>query len=73
MDRDGVEDDDLTQVRATLALLRARHEAVATEVAILQAHAAPDQLTLARLKKRKLLLKDQIVQLENLLTPDLIA
>jgi hypothetical protein len=31
------------------------------------------QLKLQRLKKRKLLLKDQIVMLENQLLPDIIA
>ncbi len=31
------------------------------------------QLQLSRLKKRKLLLKDEIIQLENLLIPDIIA
>lgn len=32
-----------------------------------------DQIQIQRLKKRKLLLKDQIVRLENLLIPDIIA
>lgn len=32
-----------------------------------------DQLQIQRLKKRKLRLKDQIVRLENLLIPDIIA
>ncbi len=33
----------------------------------------PDQLQLARLKKRKLLLKDEIRWLEDQLLPDIIA
>jgi hypothetical protein len=32
-----------------------------------------DQLQIARLKKRKLLLKDEIAQLEDQLIPDIIA
>ena len=32
-----------------------------------------NQLQLARLKKKKLMLKDQILQLENELLPDIIA
>jgi hypothetical protein len=32
-----------------------------------------DQLQLARLKKKKLMLKDQILKLENALIPDIIA
>ncbi|MCK5697617.1 MAG: DUF465 domain-containing protein [Gammaproteobacteria bacterium] len=31
------------------------------------------QLQISRLKKRKLLLKDEILQLENMLIPDIIA
>jgi len=31
------------------------------------------QLQISRLKKRKLVLKDEIIQLENLLIPDIIA
>ena len=34
---------------------------------------APDQLQLARLKKRKLRLKDEIALLEDQLIPDIIA
>ena len=32
-----------------------------------------DQLSLRRLKKQKLMLKDQIARLEDILTPDIIA
>jgi hypothetical protein len=35
--------------------------------------ADPDQLTIKRLKKRKLLIKDQITAVEDQLTPDIIA
>jgi len=34
---------------------------------------APDQLQLARLKKRKLRLRDEIAQIEDELIPDIIA
>jgi len=37
-----------------------------------QSHVA-DRMLLQRLKKRKLALKDRIVQLENILLPDIIA
>ena len=37
-----------------------------------QSHAA-DRMLIQRLKKRKLALKDRIVQLENILLPDIIA
>jgi len=32
-----------------------------------------DQMLIQRMKKRKLALKDRIVQLENILLPDIIA
>ena len=38
-----------------------------------RADAVPDQLQIARLKRRKLALRDQIVALEDRLTPDIIA
>jgi hypothetical protein len=66
-------DDPLVEIRAALATARERHAALDAEVVALQAEDRPDQIRLARLKKQKLALKDQIVRLENLLTPDLIA
>ena len=42
-------------------------------LAALTATGGPDQLQVARLKKRKLGLKDQIAQIEDYLTPDIIA
>ena len=46
---------------------------VAEETHALEQNARPDQLQIARLKKQKLFLRDQIVKLENALTPDIIA
>jgi hypothetical protein len=39
----------------------------------MEAAGRSDQLTLRRLKKQKLNLKDQIARLEDILTPDIIA
>jgi len=39
----------------------------------LEAVGTGDQLQLRRLKKTKLALKDQIISIENLLIPDIIA
>jgi hypothetical protein len=66
-------DDDLAEIRRALVSAREAHEALASEVAALQEEAQPDQIRLARLKKRKLALKDHVARLENMLTPDLIA
>lgn len=70
---DGGAEDDLSDVRLAIETAREHHAALSAEVECVQAQATPDQIRLARLKKQKLLLKDQIVRLENLLTPDIIA
>ena len=65
--------DDTGPIRIELERLRQEHQDLDAAVAALQAVAGPDQLRIARLKKRKLVLRDQIAKLENRLTPDLIA
>jgi hypothetical protein len=70
---DDAEDEELAAVRLELARLRQEHEDLDHAVEALRTLPAPDQLRIARLKKRKLVLKDQIAKLENRLTPDLIA
>lgn len=52
--------------------LRSEHRDLDTVIARLS-EAAVDQLQLVRLKKRKLLLKDEIAWLESRLIPDSIA
>ena len=42
-------------------------------IGALEERPLPDQLTLRRLKKRKLALKDAIARIEDELTPDIIA
>jgi hypothetical protein len=56
-----------------LAALRSEHRDLDTAIAALLETGGPDQLQVARLKKRKLLLRDQIAVLEDYLTPDIIA
>ena len=56
-----------------LAALRTEHRDLDTAIDALRSIAAPDQLQLARLKKRKLRLKDEIAVLEDLRVPDIIA
>lgn len=64
--------DDLS-IAAELADLRTAHRQLDERIAALIAEGATDQLELARLKKRKLLLKDRIQRLTDLGTPDIIA
>ena len=56
-----------------LATKRQEHADLDAAISTLVASGLADQMLLQRLKKRKLALKDRIVQLENLLIPDIIA
>jgi len=56
-----------------LVRLRVLHRDLDAAIEALSAGAAPDQLQLARLKKRKLRLKDEIALLHDQLVPDIIA
>jgi hypothetical protein len=56
-----------------LATKRQEHADLDAAISTLAASGIADQMLLQRLKKRKLMLKDRIVQLENLLLPDIIA
>jgi hypothetical protein len=61
------------EMRKRLATLRIEHRDLDAAIAALSAAAERDQLQIARLKKRKLRLKDQIAIFEDYLTPDIIA
>jgi hypothetical protein len=65
------EEDRAALVR--LGVLRLEHRDLDSAIEALSGALIQDQLQLARLKKKKLLLKDQILQLENDLIPDIIA
>jgi len=56
-----------------LVRLRQEHRDLDSAIEALRSTTAPDQLQLARLKKRKLRLKDEIKLLEDQLIPDIIA
>jgi len=61
------------EMRKRLTMLRLEHRDLDIAIAALTDKDGPDQLQVARLKKRKLRLKDQIAQFEDYLTPDIIA
>lgn len=67
----GAREED--QLRRRLASLRVEHEDLDASVAALAAVQHPDQVRVARLKKKKLTLRDQISRIEDALTPDIIA
>lgn len=60
-------------MRKRLATLRIEHRDMNAAIDALTAAGTPDQLQIARLKKRKLRLKDQIAILADYLVPDIIA
>jgi hypothetical protein len=63
----------MEDLRRQLEELRTEHRDLDSVIARLADHVPFDQLTLQRLKKRKLSLKDQIARLESKLLPDIIA
>lgn len=67
-------DDKQAELRREIAKLCAEHRELDNEIASLTADPSKsDQISIQRLKKRKLLLKDQIAKLESELLPDIIA
>ena len=61
------------ELRAELQQLRIEHKDISDAVEALEAIGQADQLQIRRFKRRKLLLKDRIRQIEDHLTPDIIA
>jgi hypothetical protein len=67
-------DTDIEEaLRVKLAVLTREHRDLDEAIHVLETSGRGDQLTLKRLKKQKLMLKDQIARLEDILTPDIIA
>lgn len=58
---------------ARLKLLQLEHTDLAASIEALGHMPIPDQLMIARLKRKKLTMKDEIVRIENLILPDIIA
>ncbi len=63
----------LETARRRLSQLRQEHEDLDASVQALEAVGHPDQIRIARLKKRKLGLRDEMVRLEDVMLPDIIA
>ena len=60
-------------MRKRLEGLKVEHRDLDAAIDALSTTVTTDQLQIARLKKRKLRLRDQITQIEDYLIPDLIA
>lgn len=67
--------DEINQIEIEKKLHSLREEHRDLDVAIEQMVQSPhhDQLRLGRMKKRKLILKDEILYIESQLVPDIIA
>jgi hypothetical protein len=65
-----VSPEDISQ---RLELLRIEHRDLDAAIVALGVTTVPDQLQLARLKKKKLRLRDEIAWCEDQLIPDIIA
>lgn len=63
--------EDVLRVR--LEVLKRQHRDLDIAIEALHDAVNPDQLTLKRLKKQKLMLKDQIARIEDELIPDILA
>ncbi|MEM1237476.1 MAG: DUF465 domain-containing protein [Pseudomonadota bacterium] len=66
MDREAV-------LKAEHTVLRAEHRALDAEIKEIEETRPHDQLSIRRLKREKLALKDRIARLEDQITPDIIA
>lgn len=69
------DDGDLSdaKLRKQVALLRQEHADLSASIEALTAAPQPDQLLIARLKRKKLALKDEILKIEAMILPDIIA
>ncbi|MCB2129179.1 MAG: DUF465 domain-containing protein [Rhodobacteraceae bacterium] len=68
-----MEMDNVEVLRVKLGVLRQEHRDLDEAIHVIETSGRSDQLTLRRLKKQKLMLKDQIARIEDILTPDIIA
>ncbi len=64
---------DEVEIIRQVGLLRQEHRDLDVAIDALAFAPASDQLQIARLKKRKLKLRDEIASLEDQLIPDIIA
>ena len=66
-------DEESAAIHTKLEALRVEHRDLDDVISRLEQDHYEDQLQIRRLKRRKLMLKDQITMLERLLVPDIPA
>ena len=65
--------DEEIALHAEVKLLRLEHADLDASIEALSHMPIPDQLLIARLKRKKRLLRDEIVKIESRILPDIIA
>jgi hypothetical protein len=65
--------EEESELKAQLARLRQEHRDLDAAIEALHHTPGADLLQVQRLKKRRLQLRDRIIQIEDQLTPDIIA
>jgi hypothetical protein len=73
MAQEELNDQERAVLAGQLERLREEHRDLDAAIDALRDAGQADQLQLQRLKKRKLQLRDRLTQLEDALTPDIIA
>jgi len=66
-------EEEIVDTRINLHEMQVEHRDLDLVIEHLTLNPPPDQLLIRRLKKRKLVLKDRISQLERMLVPDIPA
>lgn len=66
-------DEEINDIQSMLQELQSEHRDLDQVITHLIANPPQDELLVRRIKKRKLLLKDRILQLEKMLVPDIPA
>lgn len=72
-DDDPILTEEELALHARLNELRQEHADLDASIEALQLLPVPDQLMVARLKRKKLTLRDEIVKIEAIVLPDIIA
>lgn len=72
-DDDPILTEEEQALHARLNELRQEHADLDASIEALQQMPVPDQLMIARLKRKKLTLRDEIVKIEAIVLPDIIA
>jgi hypothetical protein len=70
---DDLSEDERLAITGQIERLREEHRDLDTAIDALMQNGSADRLQVQRLKKRKLVLRDRVKQLEDQLTPDIIA